>query len=139
MNRRILFCHCTYAKVVPEDVKKEVLRRLSEADVAFDAVADLCDLAARDDPSLARLAGAEGEDVRIAACFPRAVRWLFHGAKSPLPESARVLNMREESAESIVANLLAEAATTNGVSAAANSRPAHDATEPDPDKDTRNS
>lgn len=114
MSRRILFCHCTYAKVVPDDVKREVLRRLSAEDVAFDAVADLCDLAAREDPSLERLAGSDGDDVRIAACFPRAVRWLFHGAKSPLPDTARILNMREDEAGTIVAGLLADSATTNG-------------------------
>jgi hypothetical protein len=102
---RVLYCHCAYAKVVPEDVKAEVLRRLSESGVAFDAVPDLCDLAARKDPSLARIAG-EGP-VKIVACFPRAVKWLFHGAGTPLPaEGVEVLNMRTETADAVCSKVL---------------------------------
>ncbi len=104
MSARILYCHCAYAKVVPDEVKTEVLRRLSDAGVAFDAVPDLCDLAARRDPSLARIAG-EGP-VKIVACFPRAVKWLFHGAGVPLPaEGVEVLNMRTETADSLCSRL----------------------------------
>ena len=28
---RILYCHCSYAQVVPKDVKEEVLRKLAES------------------------------------------------------------------------------------------------------------
>jgi len=49
---RILFCNCTYAQVVPEEVKAAVLKKLCESGVAFDAVADLCEMAARHDPAL---------------------------------------------------------------------------------------
>lgn len=106
---RILFCHCAYAKVVPEEVKEEVLRRLCASGVAFDAVADLCEMSARKDSSMGRLA-AEGP-VRIAACYPRAVRWLFHAAGQPLPEDGvEIENMREDDAANIVERLLAEPA-----------------------------
>jgi hypothetical protein len=68
--------------------------------VAFDAVADLCELSARQDPSLRQL--AEGGAVKIAACFPRAVKWLFHAAQADLPpDGAEVLNMRELSAGAV--------------------------------------
>jgi hypothetical protein len=94
---RILYCHCQYAQVVPPEVKEAVLKRLCESGVAFDAVADLCELSARRDPSLKRL--AEGGPVKIAACFPRAVKWLFHAAGADLPlEAAEVLNMRVQNA-----------------------------------------
>src|ERR1051326_3459957 len=53
---RILYCNCTYAQVVPPEVKEAVLRKLCESGVAFDAVADLCELSGRQDPSLKRLA-----------------------------------------------------------------------------------
>lgn len=106
---RILFCNCTYAKVVPPEVKREVLAALNASGLAFDAVPDLCDMAARNDPALARLSAAS--PLRIAACFPRAVRWLFHGAKQPLPESGvEILNMREESAEAVSKALLSPCA-----------------------------
>ena len=100
----ILFCNCTYAKVVPPEVKAEVLRRLCESGAAFDAVPDLCDMSARKDPALNRIAGNGG--VRIAACYPRAVRWLFHAAGTPLPkEGIEILNMRTQSADDVIRRL----------------------------------
>lgn len=101
---RILYCHCQYAQVVPPEVKEAVLRKLAESGVAFDAVADLCELSARQDPALKRL--AEGGAVKIAACYPRAVKWLFHTAKADLPlDGAEVLNMRVQSADEVAAAL----------------------------------
>jgi Pyruvate/2-oxoacid:ferredoxin oxidoreductase delta subunit len=101
----ILFCNCTYAKVVPPEVKAEVLRRLCASGVPFDAVPDLCDMAARRDPALGRIA-ANGP-VRIAACFPRAVRWLFGAAGAPLPsEGVEIVNMRAEPADAAVERLV---------------------------------
>ena len=104
-STRILYCNCTYAKVIPRDVKRAVLKQLSDSGVAFDAVADLCEMSARKDPALARIAGSG--DVKIAACFPRAVKWLFHAAGTALPdEGIEILNMREKGADEIVPLLL---------------------------------
>ena len=101
---RILYCNCSYAKVVPNEVKEEVLRKLCASGVAFDAVADLCDMSARKDPALKKL--VESGDVKIVACFPRAVKWLFHAAGAPLPkEGVEVLNMREQSADDVMRSL----------------------------------
>lgn len=102
---RILFCNCTYAKVIPQEVKRAVLKQLSDSGVAFDAVADLCEMSARKDPALASIAGSG--NVKIAACFPRAVKWLFHAAGVTLPEEGvEIHNMREQSADEIVPLLL---------------------------------
>lgn len=102
---RILYCHCAYAQVVPPDVKQQVLTKLAEAGVAFDAVADLCEMSAKRDPAMAQLAG--GGAVRIAACFPRAVRSLFTAADAPLPaEGIEICNMRTETAEQVIRTLL---------------------------------
>jgi hypothetical protein len=110
---RILYCNCTYAQVVPKEVKDAVLRRLCDTGVAFDAVADLCEMSARRDPSLRTLAGAGGP-VKIAACFPRAVKWLFAAAQAPLNAGAtEVLNMRVESAAEVIAGLLREGLNPN--------------------------
>jgi hypothetical protein len=101
---RILYCNCSYAQVVPKEVKEDVLRRLCESGAAFDAVADLCDMSARKDPALQKLV-ADG-DVKIVACYPRAVKWLFHAAGAPLPQSGvEVLNMREQTADAIMSGL----------------------------------
>ena len=101
----ILYCHCAYAQVVPQEVKEAVLRKLCDAGVSFEAVADLCEAAARRDPALKRL--AESGSIKIAACYPRAVKWLFASAQAPLPaDGTEVLNMRAQSADEIVASLL---------------------------------
>ena len=103
---RILYCHCQYAQVVPKEVKEAVLRKLCESGIAFEAVADLCEMAARRDPALQRL--ASNGAVKIAACFPRAVKGLFHQANADLaPERTEVLNMRTLTAEEVIAALLA--------------------------------
>ncbi|MCG8457508.1 MAG: hypothetical protein MI919_14635 [Holophagales bacterium] len=102
---RILYCHCAFSRVVPEEVKSEVLRGLARSGAAFDAVPDLCELAARKDPALERLAAADGP-VEIVACYPRAVRWLFHASDVPLPEDGVTIhNQRESDAPSILADL----------------------------------
>jgi hypothetical protein len=103
----ILYCHCQYAQVVPKEVKEAVLRRLCESGVAFDAVADLCEMSARRDPALQQLA-ANGA-VKIAACFPRAVKGLFHQCNADLaPDRTEVLNMRTLTADEICARLAAD-------------------------------
>lgn len=102
---RIVYCNCTYAKVVPLETKEQVLRELSASGIAFDAVPDLCEMSARRDPALERM--ATSGPLKIAACFPRAVKWLFHAANAPLiQEDTEILNMRELSAEEIVPLLL---------------------------------
>jgi hypothetical protein len=109
---RILYCHCQYAQVVPKEVKDAVLRQLCESGVAFEAVADLCEMSARRDPALQRLA-AEGA-VKIAACYPRAVKWLFHQANAPLAIAAtEVLNMRVQPADEVTCALLSSELNPN--------------------------
>ena len=104
-SHRILYCHCKYAKVVPPDVKEGVLRSLCDSGVAFDAVADLCEMSARKDPALKQL--SEGGVLKIAACYPRAVKWLFHAAGAPLvEEGVEICNMRTDAPEKIVPLLL---------------------------------
>jgi hypothetical protein len=108
----ILYCHCQYAQVVPKEVKEAVLRKLCDSGAAFEAVADLCEMAARRDPALQRL--ADGESLKIAACFPRAVKWLFHQAGAPLaPNATQVLNMRVQSAEEVASELLSSELAPN--------------------------
>jgi len=103
---RILYCHCTHAQVVPKEVKEAVLKKLCDSGVSFEAVADLCEMSARQDAALHRL--AEGDCIKIAACYPRAVKWLFHTANAPLPVGGtEVLNMRVQGAEEVCDALLA--------------------------------
>jgi hypothetical protein len=102
---RILYCRCAYAQVVPQEVKDGVLAGLVASDAAFESVPDLCELAARRDPHLAELARGTGP-LRIAACWPRAVRGLFALADAPLPEEGiTILNMRTDTAGQVVEGL----------------------------------
>jgi hypothetical protein len=58
---------------------------------------------------------AAGGDVKIVACYPRAVKWLFNAAGVKLPESGvEVLNMRTEPAEKIVNVILGPGFGGNG-------------------------
>ncbi len=108
-ERRIVYCHCAYARVVPPEVKDEVLAGLANSGVAFDAVPDLCELAARQDPALQRLA-SDTAPVDVVACYPRAVKWLFHAAEASLPEAGVTIhNMRTDTAQATLAAVLGTA------------------------------
>lgn len=102
----ILYCNCTYAQIIDPAVKAAVLRQLLDSGQSFEAVADLCEMSARKDPALKRL--ASGSCAKVAACYPRAVKWLFASAGAPLdPATTEVVNMRESAAPDVVARLLA--------------------------------
>jgi len=105
VGSRILYCRCAYAQVVPQEVKDHVLAGLAASEVAFESVPDLCELAARRDPSLVELARQAGP-LRIAACWPRAVRGLFALADAPLPDDGvTILNMRTDTAGQVIEGL----------------------------------
>jgi hypothetical protein len=110
MTRRIVYCNCSFARVLDPAVKAKVLEGLAASGVAFDAVPDLCEMSAKKDPALVQIAAG---DVAIAACFPRAVRWLFSAAGAPLDaERAEVFNMRSETADAVLGSLLSDDRTT---------------------------
>lgn len=102
--QKILYCRCAFAQVVPQATKDGVLERLCGSSVDFESVSDLCEMSARRDPRLKELADQDDPPV-IVACFPRAVKWLFHQAEAPLPNDVSVLNMREESVDEIAGEL----------------------------------
>ena len=130
---RIVYCHCAYVDVVPSEVRDGVLGKLCASGIEVEAVADLCELAARhrkaDSAGSCRPEPVEGRDPRlteladgathIVACYPRAVRWLFAAGGAPLPEEGvELLNMREQSAEAIVEALGGDPGVTVGIPAA---------------------
>lgn len=101
---QIVYCHCAFARVIAPEVKNEVLEHLANSGVEWESVPDLCEMSARKDSHLAALA-AHGV-IRIAACYPRAVRSLFQAAGSPLQAEAKILNMRAQSAAEVIAGLM---------------------------------
>jgi len=92
---------------VPAATKDAVLAQLCDSGVSFESVPDLCEMSARRDPALAEMLSGEAP-VKIVACYPRAVKWLFHQADAPFPpeDQVEVLNMRELTPEEIGARLL---------------------------------
>ncbi len=102
----ILYCHCSHAGVAPDDVRRGVLATLCERGLEFQAVPDLCGLAARRDPFLKSFARAPSPT--IIACYPRAVRCLFEMAEAPLPDDATILNLRTDPLDAILRALPAE-------------------------------
>ena len=106
MSQRVLYCHCAYARVVPEAVKQEVLAGLAASNLEFEAVPDMCEMSARRDARLAEWVDS-GDTLHIAACYPRAIKWLFSAAGVTLPEErVQILNMREQPASDIVTSIL---------------------------------
>lgn len=102
---RILYCHCAFARVVPEATKAAVLEGLAKAGTEFDAVPDLCEMAARRDPRLAELAA--GAPLRIAACYPRAVKWLLASSGAEMTDGdAVVFNMRTDTPDDVLRGVL---------------------------------
>ncbi|BBM86086.1 hypothetical protein [Candidatus Uabimicrobium amorphum] len=96
---KILYCHCAYSRAVPKEVKMEVLRKLSDSGVNFEAVPDICKLSAEKSPVLKDF--AQQEDLHIIACYPRAVKWLFKSAQAPLQQQ-KIANMRAQQAQEII-------------------------------------
>lgn len=103
----IIYCHCAYYQIIPDSVKLAVLDALENAGEEFEAVPDLCEMCAKRDPALK--SWAEADQIKIIACYPRAVKWLFSSAGAPLPqEGVEFLNMRIDSIEKIISSLIIE-------------------------------
>ncbi len=101
----VVFCSCAYYETIPQAVKEQVFSSLCDAGITVEAVADLCGMAANRHPRLGHW--AQTDPLSIVACFPRAVRWLFEAAGTPLnPQRTRLFNMRTQSPEEIANAIL---------------------------------
>ncbi|OHB68501.1 MAG: hypothetical protein A2Y77_08735 [Planctomycetes bacterium RBG_13_62_9] len=105
-RQHILFCNCAHYAIIPAATKERVLAALTSTDgIQVETVADLCGLAANRDPRMERW--AKQSPLTVVACFPRAVRWLFHAAGAPLTDGqTRIFNMRTQSPEEIAQELI---------------------------------
>jgi NAD-dependent dihydropyrimidine dehydrogenase PreA subunit len=102
---RVVLCACAHYEIIPRASREQILAALQENGVVTEVVSDLCGLAANRDPQLKTW--FDGAALTIVACFPRAVRWLFHAAGAPLPNGqVRLLNMRTQSPEEIIRELM---------------------------------
>ena len=115
----MFICACSQAKLLPRETLAAAMAAARAAGYRAVSVPDLCGLAADKSEWLAQVA-AQAHPL-VAACFPRAVRWLFHAAGAPLGDSATLVNLRTQRAEDVYAAL--------NVSAPAPSPPAAEPTE----------
>jgi NAD-dependent dihydropyrimidine dehydrogenase PreA subunit len=100
----ILFCKCIHRDLFPPGVRERVFSGLVATGRPVTVVDDLCELAANQDASLRTLFA--GPTPTVVACYPRAVRWLLHlGGVEIASAPLRVLNMRAETADAILAAL----------------------------------
>jgi NAD-dependent dihydropyrimidine dehydrogenase PreA subunit len=101
---RVVCCACAYYEIIPRTSREQILAGLRQTGVALEVVSDLCGLVANRDPRLH--AWAEGAPLTIVACFPRAIRWLFHAAGVALNGQVRLFNMRTQTPEEIIRELM---------------------------------
>lgn len=99
----ILFCNCSWSDVISDGVKEGVLDSLKASGANFVGVDDFCRLAADGDERIAEWVSASR--LTVVACYRRTVEGLFSRAGFKLPQNARVLNMRQMTAEEIIAEL----------------------------------
>lgn len=103
MSELILFCNCSWSDVISAGVKEDVLAALKASGTSFIGVDDFCRLAANGDERL--IEWASSSRLTVIACYRRTVEALFSRAGLELPDSAKVLNMRQMIAEDIIAEL----------------------------------
>jgi NAD-dependent dihydropyrimidine dehydrogenase PreA subunit len=99
----VILCDCVHTQLLPPDATAQLAGALQAAGVPFARVPDLCRLAATRDTRLAEW--SRQPDLKIIACFPRAVRWLFHWAGHPLADDIAVLNLRRQLAADVAGQL----------------------------------
>ena len=109
----VLCCDCAQADLLPHDVKRAVRDGLRARGIPHAVVPDLCELAARRDPRLIVL--AEAGELRIAACYPRAVTGLLRMAGVEVTDNEpAVFSMRTGDADEVLAGLTAGVAREDG-------------------------
>jgi Pyruvate/2-oxoacid:ferredoxin oxidoreductase delta subunit len=101
---KILSCRCGHYHLVKDDVSARITRTLSESGLDVRVVDDLCALAAEKDPILAEYSACD--NLHVIACYPRAVKWLFHRADAPLSDDRTTIhNARRDDPDSIISSL----------------------------------
>lgn len=106
----LLLCECEQARVLSPVNVQALHAAAAAAGLPVRRVGDLCRLAAGRDARLQEVAAAPR--VVVAACFPRAVRWLFHAAGYPLAEErVSFVDLRGGAPEAIAGAVAAAAAS----------------------------
>jgi Pyruvate/2-oxoacid:ferredoxin oxidoreductase delta subunit len=93
--------------MVSETARARLAEVLGSAGISFESIGDLCELAANKDPVLA--AWANTDQLKIVACFRRAVKWLFARAGASLDDDrVELFNARTGDIDEIISALTAD-------------------------------
>jgi len=106
----VIFCHCAYSQIISDSIKQQVRDGLRQSGCSYLEVADLCELAARRDSLFKQL--GQSQNLKIIACYPRTIKWLFAAAGSTMPDDTEIFNMRTDSPENILSKLMQSDKTT---------------------------
>lgn len=99
----ILLCRCSRSDVSFSQAQERMARALEAARLPFQAVDDLCGLAAQKDAVLREV--LTHRPVTVLACHLRAVKWLLRAEGSDVNQTT-LFNSRDESTDPIVAQLV---------------------------------
>ena len=100
----IVFCNCAYYDLFPKETKAKVLKELKNADVSFEQVTDICQLAAHHDKALNRW--AKMDNLTVIACYRRTIKWLLSAGGTTLGDDVEVFNMRTQTPKNIISSIL---------------------------------
>lgn len=99
----ILYCRCAYPHVIPQETAERLLGALESSGQDFNIISDMCFMAARQPDRLKAL--TQNKSLKILACFPRAVKWLFEWAGIDTND-VEFFNMRTTPPEELMKSLL---------------------------------
>ena len=105
-NTKVILCQCAHSEGIEQATKHAVLDALTQANVAFETVPDLCKLAAH--KSLCLKQWTKSKSLIVIGCFPRTIKWLFHAGDAPLVADFELtcLNMHTLTPDAIVQAVL---------------------------------
>ena len=101
----VVYCHCADYQLVSEQVKSRVLDAFIDTGTECKFVSDLCKMAVQEKTVLQDWM-KNASDIKIIACYPRAIRWLFEYAGVTLPKETEFVNLRTDDIEKVISEPL---------------------------------
>jgi len=100
LKKRILFCNCSFSKIIPDEKKENVFNEISKMDCEIFHVDDLCELALNHKDKLKEI--ADYNNFTIIACYPRYIKNLFDKAGIDFTDDKKIINQRILSENEII-------------------------------------
>lgn len=95
----LLYCDCANTQLIDPELKQKIKSYLGDFQDEPFLTSDLCGMIGNRDEKLTEI--VEADNLKIIACYPRAIKWLFNQAGLQLPDETEFLNMKEASSEGV--------------------------------------